>query len=97
MKQCKNLQDLKFFYYSIEELQKIAKTLHRLDENACNYGLSKWQETREKNLTNEAKEIAKKMGLYLYRQGDPRGCPLYLMENNEDMAKFYYPNGLAIT
>jgi hypothetical protein len=56
------------------ELQKTAKSLHRLNENACNYGgLTDRQETRQHNLFTKAKEI---IGVYIREQRDPRGWPL---------------------
>ena len=39
------------------ELQKVAKSLHRLNENACNYGLTDRQETRQHNLYRKATEL----------------------------------------
>jgi hypothetical protein len=39
------------------ELQKVAGSLHRLNENACNYGLTDRQETRQHNLYRKATEI----------------------------------------
>ena len=39
------------------ELQKVAKSLHRLNENACNHGLTERQETRQHNLFTKAKEL----------------------------------------
>jgi len=55
------------------ELQKVAGSLHRLNENACNYGLTDRQETRQHNLFTKAKEI---IGVYIREQRDPRGWPL---------------------
>jgi hypothetical protein len=55
------------------ELQKVAKSLHRLNENACNYGLTDRQETRQRNLFTKAEEI---VGVYIREQRDPRGWPL---------------------
>ena len=55
------------------ELQKVAKSLHRLNENACNHGLTDRQETRQHNLFTKAKEI---IGVYIREQRDPRGWPL---------------------
>lgn len=75
-------------------LSKIAKRLHKLDENYCNYGWSKYQETREKNLTNEARNLAEMLNLKIHRQGDPRGCPLYLI--TKDMGSTNYSQGIAI-
>ena len=39
------------------ELQKVAKSLHRLNENACNYGLTDRQETRQCNLFTKATDL----------------------------------------
>ena len=55
------------------ELQRVAKSLHRLNENACNYVLTERQETRQHNLFTKAKEI---IGVYIREQRDPRGWPL---------------------
>ena len=64
-------------------LQKVAKSLHRLNENACNYGLTDRQETRQCNLFTTAKDLILSGGAYpkLYanvprEQRDPRGWPL---------------------
>ena len=77
-----------------DEFRRIAKTLHRLDENACNYGLTPRQETRQVNLMKKAAEFASKLGLEAYHQGDPRGCSLYLVDNIQDDD---YTRGTAIT
>ena len=55
------------------ELQKVAKSLHRLNENACNYGLTDRQETRQGNLYRKATEI---FPHFIREQRDPRGWPL---------------------
>ena len=55
------------------ELQRVAKSLHRLNENACHYVLTERQETRQHNLFTKAKEI---IGVYIREQSDPRGWPL---------------------
>jgi len=89
------ISQLDRFDWRMRELKKIAKSLHHLDECSCNYGLTPRQETRETNLEKKAEEIAKEMGLILYRQGDPRGCSLYLLENEEDRDS-YSTKGLAI-
>lgn len=67
-------------------LMTIAASLHRLDEAECNYGLTNKQEWREGRLENEATKIAAKYGLKLYRQGDPRGWPLYLYSEQDRLA-----------
>ena len=77
-------QYLKFFVSEYQELQKIARQLHRLDENACNYGLTKRQETREENLEREAQKIAERLGFKFYHQGDPRGLTGWLLTEKQD-------------
>ncbi len=77
-------------YY--EELKRIARALHKLDEHNCNYGLTKRQEARKNRLHNLAQEIAGKMGLEAYHQGDPRGCSLYLILPGEEQ----YTRGIPI-
>ena len=65
--------------YQVARLQEIAGSLHRLDEASCNYGLTERQERNETRLEAEAAAIAKSVrGLRVYRQGDPRGWPLYI-------------------
>ena len=74
------------------ELQKVAKSLHRLNENACNYGLTDRQESRQRNLFTKATDLIlsgnaypklyanvsyQLLGLPIIReQRDPRGWPL---------------------
>ena len=62
------------------ELQKVAKSLHRLNENACNYGLTDRQETRQLNLWYSATELFNHTIVfaseYIREQRDPRGWPL---------------------
>jgi hypothetical protein len=95
MKTIKDVRELRGVLYQWEKLQKISKTLHRLAENACNYGLSKAQETRQDNLMKQAEELAQLLGLHAYHQGDPRGCCLYLVENNQG-AETNYTDGIAV-
>lgn len=67
-------------------LKEIARSLHRLNEEACNYGLTPRQEKRQDNLETEAGELARECGFATaYNQGDPRGGPLYLLD--EEQAK----------
>ena len=80
-----------FSLTQIIELQKIAKSLHHLNENACNYGLTQRQETRHNNLIVKAKNIAKADNYdgrsryptileqpTIVEQNDPRGWPLMI-------------------
>ena len=82
------------FAYQFSRLQKIAKTMHRLDENHCNYGLSKSQETRMKNLMKQAQEIAEIFGFSAFHQGDPRGCSLYMTDDTVTMDN--YTDGIPV-
>ncbi len=92
------LQELARFSYRLGELNKIAKTVRKINENACNYEISKGSETRRENLENKAGEIAKEFGLMVHCQRDPRGASLYLVDKscfrNGDCAN--YTNGIAL-
>lgn len=63
----------------IERLFCISRTLHRLDEAQCSYGLTNRQERRAEKLEAEAMRIADKAKALAYHQGDPRGCSLYII------------------
>ena len=89
-------RQLSRLFYLHDELRRIAKTIHRLDENACNYDLTLRQETREKNLLKKAEGLAQEMGLHAYHQGDPRGCSLYLVETYKE-SDCDYTQGVAVT
>ena len=86
------IQKARQLIWGYKNLQKIAKSLQRSHENACNYGLTKRQETRKANLMKKAQEIAKRLGFKAYEQGDPRGCSLYLIDNTCKE----YTDGIAI-
>ncbi len=88
------LQDLRQADELMTKLKSYSHKIHRQDENACNYGLTKWGETRLANLINEVKIIAKEWGLYIYHQGDPRGCSLYL--GDKPLNESNYTEGLPI-
>jgi hypothetical protein len=80
--------------YVWRELLKISNSLHRLDENACNYGLTPKQEKRVEKLEEKADRLAESIGLKAYHQGDPRGCSLYLIDKTMDQST--YNRGVAI-
>ena len=68
------------------ELQKTAGSLHRLYENACNYGLTDRQETRQHNLYRKATEI---FPHFIREQRDPRGWPLDIsLEPHNDSTQY---------
>lgn len=91
----KNEFDLvRAFVYRFKELQKIAVSLHRLDINQCNYGLTPRQEKRMENLEKKANDIAKGFNLKAYHQDDPRGGTLYLIDDTMNQSNYH--NGIFI-
>jgi hypothetical protein len=76
------LQKLARFACRLEQLNKIARTVRRINTNACNFEISKASETRRDNLESKAAEIAKEFGLKIHCQRDPRGAALYLVDNS---------------
>ncbi|MFH1461456.1 MAG: hypothetical protein ABIF12_00705 [bacterium] len=94
MKTNKALRNLSFELYRIEELKKISRSLHKLAEYDCNFGLTDRQQKREDNLRKKAAELAQEIGFVIYYQGDPRGCALYLL--SKDMNKNNYNSGIAL-
>lgn len=76
---------------AFEQLSKLAKQLHRLDEADCNYGLTERQEKRSVRLFEEADKIAQEVfGLRAYHQADPRGGTLYLVPKIKGANVNYY-------
>lgn len=87
----------KLAYKHLKRLETIAQALHTSYENACNGDLTQRQITREKNLENEATQIADLMGLKVYFQTDPRGLPVYLVDkDNLTPANNYSTSGVCI-
>ena len=64
--------------FAATRLCAIGRALHRLDEKACNVGLTEADERRVTRLLEEATAILKLYGLLPYHQGDPRGASLYV-------------------
>lgn len=95
LKNINTAQKLDRFLWLHRKLLKISKSLHHLDECSCNYGLTPRQEKREMRLECEAEAIASELGLFVFHQSDPRGCSLYLLENQEDKNN-YSSKGIAI-
>jgi hypothetical protein len=83
---------------ALGELRKISRSLHRLGENACNYGLTPRQEKRQERLEKNAESLAVTLGLKAYHQRDPRGCALYLVpgELTDEQADRVYSSYFAI-
>lgn len=66
----------------ITEILKLSKTHHKIQENQCNYQISKAQQTREKNIETRIIEIIKllfkKRGGVIF-SGDPRGATVKII------------------
>lgn len=90
------LQKIQQIINVYSQLQKVAKTLHKMDEYDCNYGCTPIHETREKNLFKKAEALAQELGLHAYHQGDPRGGTLFLVEKVKGADTNYYTNGVYI-
>lgn len=88
--------ELYHIIYSYKELKKIANSLSNLDTQDCNVGLTPVQEKRETKLITKAETLAQNIGLHAYHQSDPRGCSLYLVENDPKDARSNYTNGFAV-
>jgi hypothetical protein len=61
------------------ELCRLANSLSRLNEIACNSGLTERQEQRKQNLQTRIKSLLERTGLILnHFESDPRGYAVYL-------------------
>ena len=61
------------------ELCGLARSLHRLNEAACNYGLTDRQGARALSLEKSIRSVLERAGLTLnHFNGDPRGYPAYI-------------------
>ena len=92
------LDEVRTMLYGISRLKQISRRLNGIGTRNCNGYHSAQQEKRDQNaldkLTTEAREIAVAMGLRFYRQTDPRGCAVYLID--ETMDESTYNRGIAI-
>lgn len=94
MKKIKTVQDLRRAIYVTGLLRKLQRQIGGVDCADCNGTMTHRQETRRENLLKKAEELAQSLGLHAYHQGDPRGCSLYLVENNKG-ADTNYTDGIA--
>jgi hypothetical protein len=84
-----------------DDIQRISRSLHRLDEYSCNVGYEddSPQAKREARLEAKGAEIAKRYGRLFYHQSDPRGWSVYLVKpdglHGGDIHS-NYTNGLAV-
>ena len=95
MESIKNIEDLKEFLSHYEELKKLARSLHNLYTQHCNYGLTPRQKKRQERLEVRVKEIAKKWRLHVNICSDPRGMPLCLHSDLEKL-KYWRYDGIVI-
>ena len=77
-------------------LVPISKSLRNSFTADCNFGNSPRREARQKRLIAKAREIAERIDLNVYIQGDPRGCALYLVDKSEQRPGMNYTSGIAI-
>ena len=63
---------------AISSFKKLAKKLHRLDENACNRELSDNEKKQNSKAETAVAELAKQFNATVEMNGDPRGYPFYL-------------------
>lgn len=91
-----NTKELSTIEYTMKGLYKIERSLHNLDERNClgydNETQLEKAESRRVVLELRASELAEKLDLQIYHQGDCRGCALYLIDNNisfKDIATNY--------
>ena len=91
------LDEVQKVKWTLEQLKPISRKLNALGVRACN-GVSESQETRdatsEAKLTKRADLLAQDLGLRFYHQTDPRGCSVYLIDENMDDST--YSRGIAI-
>jgi len=99
MKTQKELQEARRLVYVVDELRKIARAVHNLDETECNYGKTERQEKRLAKLLAKATESAAAIGFELYHQGDPRGASLWLVVpdiKSHGSYHTHYTEGIAL-
>jgi|SRR5882724_140579 len=66
-------------YGYAERICKLSRSHGRLQESACNYGLTPRQESRERNIESEITKLASELGFGVEFSGDPRGYTVKLL------------------
>lgn len=84
-----------------EELSRLARTLDRISERACNVNLDDANQAKEDNRRMRARkrilEIAEKYGFdAVHFQTDPRGLPVYLGYKPYMTENNYNTHGIAV-
>lgn len=90
------IREYGYVIHAYRDLKPIAKSLHKLGEIDCNYGLTPRQEKRMENLLVKANNIAHGIGLKVYHKSDPRGASLYLVPDDNQTHNNDYTNGIVI-
>ena len=75
----------------VARLVKMSNELHSLGEAASNYGLSKARETRFTNLERAALALLKEYGIKAHVQGDPRGWPIVIGDEEHALSALRVP------
>ena len=63
----------------LDWLHRQETTLHRLAEDACNYGLSPSQEKKEARIENKVTDLLSLYGITVKFNGDPRGGAIRML------------------
>lgn len=77
-----------------EAMRKLATRSHSFAEANCCREVSQREITADSNRDKRMAELAAKYGCGLYVQGDPRGCPYYLLPPG--VTADNYNNGIAV-
>ena len=88
------INNLRRFAYVYDVLKKRAHSLNNLYCTACNGELTKRQETKIKNLQDNAETLASSIGMKVYHQTDPRGASIYLIDKTMNASN--YTDGICI-
>lgn len=79
-------RELKAMALYIDDMRKIERQVHRLNELDCNFGLTPRQEKRRDKLENQYKDIAaSQFMLFTEVQRDPRGGAMKLHDPESQM------------
>jgi hypothetical protein len=91
--------ELRTAAFILGDLADISRKLHRIDEADCNGDPGEsGREKREQRLESKARDLADRLGVAFYHQGNPRGCSVYLVPADWDRARVLssYSSGLAV-
>lgn len=69
----------------IQDLVRLAKEYHKIQEHDCNGTKTPRMESRESNIETEIKTITTKFGLKVHFDGDPRGFCVKLHAPKNDV------------